>query len=261
MGRGKKNLQVVILDDEWSALQLYMSLLQRHDYTSVQNAFLDADALVFWLENTAIVQPDVVLIDIEYRHEKWGLDQLIRHIISLVPACEVLCLSQYGDAHEGTLALEAGAHGLLHKADVGYGLASAVWMTMKVDFLYSPGVAQVIQGHFPELYQREFKMPSWTSPAYMSKALEGAAVRLYLEGKSAATVSMEMQVTPETVNTYGKRAKLKVQDAWHLSYYNDALMPSFEHLSTVNPRAWMFHVLSSLPGSNWPRERMRAGER
>ena len=254
MERQTKSLQTVILDDEWSALQLYMSLLQRHDYTSVLGAFLNADTLVYWLENTTIVRPDVILIDVEYRHARWPLATLIRHIIDVAPGCEVLCLSQYGDAHEANMALKAGAHGLLHKSDVGYGLASAVWMTMKVDFLYSLGVEQVIQEHFPALYRREYQMPSWTTPAYLSKALEEAAIRLYLEGKSAAAVSEEMQVTRSTVNTYGKRVRPKVEDAWHLSYYNDALMPSFEHLRTDDPRAWLFHVLSSLPGSNWPRE-------
>lgn len=252
----KKSLQTVILDDEWSALNLYMSLLQRHDYTSVLGAFLNADTLVYWLENTTIVQPDVVLIDVEYRHAEWPLEKLIRHIIDLVPGCEVLCLSQYGDALEANIALEAGAHGLLHKSDVGYGLASAVWMTMKVDFLYSHGVESVIQAHFPALYRREYQMPSWIAPAYLSKSLEEAAIGLYLEGKSAAAVSDEMQVTRATVNTYGKRVRPKVEDAWHLSYYNAAMMPSFEHLRTIDPRAWLFHVLSSLPGSNWPREMM-----
>ena len=188
-----KPIRVLIVDDHPVVRQGLQSLLS--NYSDIQVAG-EADTGLRALEVAALLQPDVVLLDIRLPGAN-GTD-VTRQLRRQNPKARIIILTAYEDDEYLIEALQAGAHGYLLKSASHETLAEAIRNAHAGRRVLSPSLVDGVLRQFEELAKESLVSQSGLSESELEilpLLAEGAtnkemAERLYW---SEATVKRKMK--------------------------------------------------------------------
>ncbi len=146
MREARKPIRVLIVDDHPVVRQGLQSLLS--NYPDIQVAG-EADTGLGALEEAALLQPDVVLLDIRLPGAS-GMD-VARQLRQQNPQARIIILTAYEDDEYLIGALQAGAHGYLLKSTSHQTLAEAIRNAHAGRRVLSPSLVDGVLRQFEEL--------------------------------------------------------------------------------------------------------------
>jgi DNA-binding NarL/FixJ family response regulator len=215
-------IQVVIMDDDYFALEGKALLLARDLRTVVCARCLTPEQLLTWLAvqrnqpNGAI--PDVILLDVEYQANQLTtrpLPVLLERCRVLAPEAAVLCISQYGAAEIVRAAVEGGTRGFLLKADVRLALATAVVRAHEATFVYTPSVETLLGELFPKLLATAARLEPWELHPDLTPRLEQIFWLCLVYGMPARLAAEEAGLQQASIERYRTQMFDILGDGWH----------------------------------------------
>lgn len=174
---------------------------------------------------------DVLLLDINLVDSN-GIE-LLKHIKSCKPASKVIMLSMHNDPSIAIRALQAGAHGYLHK-------------NVDLDEL-SRAIDTVVAGNYYLLEETNQRMiqkivmqrAAVDAPHAALSDRELEVLILLGEGASNSEVSQKLHLSPKTISTYKQRLLQKLQLSKPMQLFDyvrqHQLSSSLASVSGVNP--------------------------
>ncbi|MGE0378364.1 MAG: response regulator [Planctomycetaceae bacterium] len=171
-------------------------------------------------------QPDVAVIDISLKKGS-GID-LIRRIKEGYPNVRILTWSMYPENLYAERALQAGAHGYLHKGRATRDLLGAIRAVLAGKMYVSDELAN-------NLLQRAVgRKPPTGSPIDLLSNRELEAFELMGQGQTTERIAATMNVSPKTIETYRARIKEKLGIANVTELVQRAAQWSLENKWTAN---------------------------
>ena len=146
MREARKPIRVLIVDDHPVVRQGLQSLLSNYPDIQVVG---EADTGLRALEEAALLQPDVVLLDIRLPGAS-GMD-VARQLRQQNPQARIIILTAYEDDEYLIGALQAGAHGYLLKSTSHETLAEAIRNAHAGRRVLSPSLVDGVLRQFEEL--------------------------------------------------------------------------------------------------------------
>jgi len=155
-----QTIRVLIVDDHPVVRQGLQSLLSNFPDILVTG---EADSCQDALEQAALLQPDVVLLDI--RMPGMSGTEVTRELRRQNPTAKILILTAYEDDEYLVRALHAGAHGYLLKSASHETLAEAIREAHSGRRVLSPSLVNGVLRRFEELVtEREASGPGLREP-------------------------------------------------------------------------------------------------
>ena len=214
------NLNVVVLDTDYYALQAIASYLAWDRRTRVVHTVETQSQLLAYLEQTPSVElPDVVLLDADHMGAPEALQALIGQLRERAPDLMVLCLAQVTSPALVQAAARAGARGYLLKGDVRLQISWAIIFSLSHDFVVTSGVAQAAQAVFDGRVFRATVLPAPHRYPELTERIRQAIRLCVVEGMPAHLAADEMGISPHTVRSYVKEGYRR------LEAYNDLEFP------------------------------------
>jgi PAS domain S-box-containing protein len=128
-------MRLLIVDDHEVVRQGIRSLLSEQAEWEVCGEAVDGqDAL----EKACELKPDLIVMDVSMPRLN-GLEAT-RQVRSMLPACEVLILSQHENGEMARQALKAGARGYVVKTSVSKDLIAAITKVSRHDYFFDPQI-------------------------------------------------------------------------------------------------------------------------
>lgn len=160
------------------------------------------------VEQIADLQPDVVLMDISMPHMN-GIEAT-RQILELSPKSRVIILSMLGDSAHVFEALQAGAQGYLLKESAGREVAEAIQVVWSGQYYFSQQVASILVNDYVRLREHSTQI----NPLDVLSGRERQILDMVIDGKSSVEISIALNLSPKTVESYRSRMmrKLGVDD-------------------------------------------------
>jgi DNA-binding NarL/FixJ family response regulator len=193
---------VLVVDDDYYALEAVKQLLARDDRTRVWGGADSIDAAVALLGEESGPAPDVVLLDVRFgSEERAGILGLPR-IAAAAPDAKVLVTSVLRAEDIVLDAIAAGADGYVWKNESGSGIASAVQGVAEGRFVMTPSIAELVLGQADELkaYATEVlaEEPEFSE---LTSSLKKTLYLFCLCGLSVKEIATELQLSPYTVSS------------------------------------------------------------
>lgn len=187
-------------------------------------------------------RPDVILVDEPHP------DKIARVVSSLraeMPQAHVILLMLHVLPEAVAAGITAGAHGILVKDEVGYGIASALLHTQAASFIYTPGLERLLRADHYTTFRTATRLPAWRMCDLVSQGYREAIRLSYLHGMEAEQVAQLIGVSRGTVYTYRSKAAPQLESAWQVGWYDTASLLLLSDKLEGGAR-WM-HLLTCLP--------------
>jgi len=197
---------VMVVDDDYYALEAVKQLLARDDRTRVWGSADSIDGAIDALAG-ALPLPDVILLDIRFgSEERAGILGLPR-IAATAPDAKVLVTSVLRAEDIVLDAIAAGADGYVWKNESGSGIASAVQGVAEGRFVMTPSIAEMVLGEADEIKAYASEVLG-DEPEFLelTTSLKKTLYLFCLCGLSVKEIAAELQLSPYTVSSRIKAA-------------------------------------------------------
>ena len=214
------HISVAVMDDEFFSLRSLVSLFGRHPLVCIEFGCSRPQELFKGIEQ-ADRPIDIILLDAEFEENDWTVARVIRHLSKISPHSRIVMNSQY--SHEEMLhtTVEAGAIGFLHKADIGYGIVSAIRAACHTPYVYTPTLELRLRRHYRTWVEQGKMLPCWAMPDTLNRRQRQTLEGIYLDGLSPRTLASQLTVTPATISTYKYQGREQVFAAYDTGWYWD----------------------------------------
>ena len=155
------------------------------------------------LKIIALTKPDIAIIDISLETSN-GLE-LVKEIKTRFPNVKMLVWSMYDESLYAERALQAGASGYVNKKNVRETIIKAIQTVLSGNVYLSPEYASKMINRLNRGAGIELKSPT---ESLSDRELE--AFTLIGQGLKTAEIADQMQLTPNTIETYRARIKEKL---------------------------------------------------
>jgi hypothetical protein len=219
-----KGALVYVLDDE--RVRQYglaaEALFWSHPVLPKKRATSPA-ALVEGLRSPDALPANVVLIDGDFSADGWPLDRLIGEARAAAPRADFMVMLPQADAKQLALAIASGARAVWLRADIAYGVATAILWARSRPFTFSAGLGQMMRASHPRQVADGLCLPAWCLWPRLEERWRETAYQLFLNGWDTAQAASAQGVTWETINTYATDIRNLVLTEEHLELHWDAL--------------------------------------
>jgi len=198
---------VLVVDDDYYALEAVKLLLLRDDRTRVWGAADSVQAAIELLRRAKVPGPDVVLLDVRFGTDERAGILGLPTIAEAASGTKILVTSVLRTEDIVSDAIAAGADGYVWKNESGNGIASAVVSVAEGRFVLTPSIAQLVLGRADELRAYASEVLA-EEPAYaeLTSSLKKTLYLFCLCGLSAREIAAELQLSPNTVRSRIKTA-------------------------------------------------------
>lgn len=162
----------------------------------------EADDLPMGRRLLETTKPDVLLVDIGLPSGS-GIE-LIRRANNVLPNCDVMVVTVFGDEQHVLECIEAGATGYLLKGSKPIDIVEQIHALRAGGSPISPAIAR-------QLMKRFLPKPSTAPDAQSLSDQERAVLELSNKGYSYEEIAQLLQLTRNTIGTYVKRIYRKLQ--------------------------------------------------
>jgi DNA-binding NarL/FixJ family response regulator len=204
----QKKIRVLIADDDYYVRQALTTLLGKDQRTQVVGeAASPEETIDFIAKGKSELQPDVVLLDMEYKQSTMTGIDAVREVRQRMPEVKILVFSMTRDDELILEAIQAGADGYLWKNETAEGIASAVERVYEGRFVVTKSVAQLILGKVSNLKHEATEIfPDSKKYLDLTRRVE-QTIRLFcIDGLSAAEIAEALTIMENTVRGYIKTA-------------------------------------------------------
>jgi DNA-binding NarL/FixJ family response regulator len=204
----QKKIRVLIADDDYYVRQALTTLLGKDQRTQVVGeAASPEETIDFIAKGKSELQPDVVLLDMEYKQSTMTGIDAVREVRQRMPEVKILVFSMTRDDDFILEAIQAGADGYLWKNETAEGIASAVERVYEGRFVVTKSVAQLILGKVSNLKHEATEIfPDSKKYLDLTRRVE-QTIRLFcIDGLSAAEIAEALTIMENTVRGYIKTA-------------------------------------------------------
>ncbi len=160
----------------------------------------EADDLPAGLQLLTVMRPDVLLVDIGLPSGS-GIE-LIRQASLLLPSCEVMVITVFGDEHHVLACIEAGATGYLLKGSRCPEIVDQIRVLINGGSPISPVIAR-------QLLVR--MAPAASRPQGILSPQEQAVLQMSSKGYTYEEIARLLGLSRHTIETYVKRTYRKLQ--------------------------------------------------
>ncbi len=203
-------VKVAIVEDDYFARKFIVALISR-DLRSVVSA--EAETPNELLQKIAVNQPDIVLLDPEYKSGP-PLGELIQKIHSLAPDSVTICLSQYGEPETVKEAVLNGVRGFFIKDEVMMELASALILTLRYDFVITRSMEARLRAKALPLPRYIHSLPTWKPDPQLDQRHLLSLWLHIIYGMSASLAAREIGLKESSVNKYISEARSILKSDW-----------------------------------------------
>jgi len=204
----REKVRVLIVDDDYYVRKALTTLLSKDQRTQViGEAASPEETIALISKGKSRLQPDVVLLDVEYRQSTMTGIDAVREVRQRMPEVKILVFSMTRDDDFILEAIQAGADGYLWKNEAAEGIASAIERAYEGRFVVTKSVAQLILGKVSNLRHEAAEIfPDSKKYLDMTRRVE-QVIRLFcIDGLSAAEIAEALNITGNTVRGYVKTA-------------------------------------------------------
>lgn len=204
----REKIRVLIVDDDYYVRQALTTLLGKDQRTQVVGeAASPEESIALIVRLKSGLQPDVVLLDVEYKQSTMtGIDAL-REIRQRVPEVKILIFSMTRDDDFILEAIQTGADGYLWKNEAAEGIASAIERVYEGRFVVTKSVAQLILGKVSNLSHEATEIfPDSKKYLDLTKRVEEIIHLFCIDGLSATEIAEALHITENTVRGHIKTA-------------------------------------------------------
>ena len=166
-----------------------------------------ADGVAAARRRAAVVQPDVVLMDMRLGDGDGA--QATGGVLEVCPSARVLVLSASGERDDVLEAVKAGASGYLVKSASKAELTAAVRATAAGRAVFTPGLAALVLGE----YRRIARSPDGTRVAPALTERETEVLRHVAKGLTAKQIAAKLALSHRTVENHIQATFRKLQVA------------------------------------------------
>ncbi|MCV7226729.1 response regulator [Mycolicibacterium komossense] len=171
-----------------------------------------ADGVASARRRAAVVQPDVVLMDMRLGDGDGA--QATAEVLAVSPSSRVLVLSASGERDDVLEAVKAGATGYLVKSASRAELADAVRATAAGRAVFTPGLAGLVLGEYRRIAQRpESEAAAQVGPTPTLTDRETEVLRHVAKGLTAKQIAAKLSVSHRTVENHVQATFRKLQVA------------------------------------------------
>lgn len=202
-GQGKptatRRVRVLIADDhELLRDGLRMMLNDQPDLEPCGEAAEEAEAVRLIRQ----LHPELVVVDIALKSGN-GID-LIKQIKAFAPDTRVIVYSMYDERLYGERALRAGANGYVNKQDPAPMIIEAIHRVLDGKMHFSEELVARV------LHRTQDSKDPQRSPMESLSDRELDVFRLLGQGASTREIAERLGLSPNTINTYRERLKVKL---------------------------------------------------
>jgi DNA-binding NarL/FixJ family response regulator len=204
----QEKIQVLIVDDDYYVRQALTTLLSKDRRTQVLGeAASPEETIALVTKAKSRLQPDVVLLDVEYKQSTMTGIDAVREVRQQMPEVKILVFSMTRDDDFILKAIQAGADGYLWKNEAAEGIASAVERVYEGRFVVTKSVAQLILGRVSNLRHKAAEIfPDSKKYLDLTRRVE-ETIRLFcIDGLSAVEIAEALHITENTVRGHIKTA-------------------------------------------------------
>lgn len=194
------NISVLIVEDNTQFREAFTNAIQLAPDMHLIGSAPDFTTGLAMLE----LMPDVMLVDLELPDGN-GCD-LIKEAIRILPQCDVLVVTVFGDERHVLQSIEAGATGYLLKD------LPAIELVEQIRVLRAGGspISPIIARQLLTRFNKNEVEPS-ESEATLLSPQEVKVLSLTAKGYTYEEIAALMQISKHTVQTYVKRIYRKLQ--------------------------------------------------
>lgn len=252
----RKQTNILVYENDNSARRDIVNLIIR-DKRARLVAAVESKSLLFKALEHAQCQPDVILIDLEYRKTPRPI-QLITQLKVIRPDVPIICVSEYGDKDGDQIikAIAAGAAGYIDKNDVNVMYVTAVLQALKTGFVYTNAIEKTLASRYPHLAIPEHRLETWRLHPDIKPFHYHAVHECLLYGLPAPLVVTQLTdingdtiLTKSTIDTYNRNIAqiLESDDRFYDLTYLEAFRCQLNKRSEV-----AFHILIQPPSRSHP---------
>ena len=204
----QKKIRVLIVDDDYYVRQALTTLLGKDQRTQVVGeAASPEETIDFIARGKSELQPDVVLLDMEYKQSTMTGIDAVREVRQRMPEVKILVFSMTRDDDFILEVIRSGADGYLWKNETAEGIASAIERVYEGRFVVTKSVAQLILGKVSNLKHEATEIfPDSKKYLDLTRRVE-QTIRLFcIDGLSAAEIAEALTIMENTVRGYIKTA-------------------------------------------------------
>jgi two-component system nitrate/nitrite response regulator NarL len=204
----KEKIRVLIVDDDYYVRQALNTLLGKDRRTKVVGeAASPEETIALVAEAKSGLQPDVILLDVEYKQSPMTGIDAVREIRQQMLEVKILVFSMTRDDDFILEASQAGADGYLWKNEAAEGIASAIERVYEGRFVVTKSVAQLILGKVSNLGHEAAEIFPGSKKYLDLTRRVGETIRLFcIDGLSAAEIAEALNITENTVRGHIKTA-------------------------------------------------------
>ena len=204
----REKIRVLIVDDDYYVRQALTTLLGKDQRTQVVGeAASPEETIDFIARGKSELQPDVVLLDMEYKQSTMTGIDAVRGVRQRMPEVKIIVFSMTRDDDFILEAIRSGADGYLWKNETAEGIASAIERVYEGRFVVTKSVAQLILGKVSNLKHEATEIfPDSKKYLDLTRRVE-QTIRLFcIDGLSAAEIAEALNITENTVRGHIKTA-------------------------------------------------------
>lgn len=195
-----QQIKVFIIDDDFYVRQATTTLLTRDRRTKVIGT---AGGLEEAFSALNELNPDVILLDLDFKHtDENGLDGIV-HLKKTHPRARILVFSASRSEEQIIAAIRAGADGYIWKNDAAEGLGSAIQRANEGRFVVTEAVARSIFGKISGLLPHQTTvMPKGKHYLDLTQRIEQVMKLFCIDGMSAPEIANLLVLSEFTVRGY-----------------------------------------------------------
>jgi DNA-binding NarL/FixJ family response regulator len=204
----QEKIRVLIVDDDYYVRQALITLLSKDQRTQIVSEAASPEEIIALIaKGKSGLQPDVVLLDMEYKQSTMTGIDAVREVRQRMPEVKILVFSMTRDDDFILEAIQAGADGYLWKNEAAEGIASAIERVYQGRFVVTTSVAQLILGKVSNLKHEATEIfPDSKKHLDLTRRVE-ETIRLFcIDGLSAAEIAEALHITENTVRGHIKTA-------------------------------------------------------
>lgn len=208
MAEVDQTLNVMVVDDHPIWRDAVARDLAEDGFTVVATA----DGVASARRRAAVVQPDVVLMDMRLGDGDGA--QATAEVLQVSPSSRVLVLSASGERDDVLEAVKAGATGYLVKSASRTELADAVRATAAGRAVFTPSLAGLVLGEYRRIAQRPEAQAAGNAgltPTLTERETE--VLRHVAKGLTAKQIAAKLSVSHRTVENHVQATFRKLQVA------------------------------------------------
>jgi DNA-binding NarL/FixJ family response regulator len=198
---------VLVVDDDYYALEAVQQLLARDERTRVWGAEQSIEAAVDALGSADGRGPDVVLLDVRFGDDELAGITGLPRIAQASADSRVLVTSVLRSESVVEAAIAVGADGYVWKNESGNGISSAVVAVAEGRFVLTPSIAELVLDRADDLRSYATEVLA-DEPEYaaLTSSLKKTLYLFCLCGLSTREIAAELQLSPNTVSSRIKTA-------------------------------------------------------